>query len=261
MPSIAGGNSGPSPTPSGSNSASYSDSGMVYSPQSREGARSPSSPRYSGQDQFSTSPAPGAFPVMPRGTPQHNGSENMQSFSDPNARIRDKNYNDRHEGIDDRERWKRDLDRERESYRSPPEPKHNGVKNNGPEPNRPPPADPRRIAPETRPSVARYPAPEDDKNIRRNPTPVPPAIATPQAVPLRSGPPSPLRAKDRERQERHDRAREREELREKSRKDKEIRDEKGEIKKPMYACYYQGSALHSRCRETKETCRDARENG
>ncbi|KAJ2962979.1 hypothetical protein NQZ79_g1897 [Umbelopsis isabellina] len=230
MPSIAGTNSGPSPTPSGSNSASYSDSGMVYSPQSREGARSPSSPRYSGQDQFSTSPAPGTIPILPRGTPQHSGSDSMQSFNDPNARIRDKNYNDRHDGIDDRERWKRDLERERDSYRSPPEPKHNGVKHNGPEPNRPPP-DSRRPAPETRPPVARYPVPEDDKVIRRNPTPVPPAIAAPQAVPLRSGPPSPLRAKDRERQERHDRAREREELREKSRKDKEIRDEKGKIAK------------------------------
>ncbi|KAM3589562.1 hypothetical protein VKS41_000421 [Umbelopsis sp. WA50703] len=225
MPSIAGATSGPSPTPSGSNSASYSDNGLVYSPQSREGARSPSSPRYSGQDQYSTSPPPGIIPIMPRGPPQHGVPENMQSLGDPNGRIRDKNYNDRHDATDDRERWKRDLERERDSYRTPPEPKHNGTKHNGPEPKRPP-TDPRRPAPDSRSSAQRYPAPEDEKIIKRNPTPLPPAIATPQSAPPRHGPPSPVRTKDKERQERHERAREREELREKSKKEKEIRAEK-----------------------------------
>jgi hypothetical protein len=226
MPSIAGATSGPSPTPSGSNSASYSDNGLVYSPQSREGARSPSSPRYSGQDQYSTSPPPGIIPIMPRGPPQHGVPENMQSLGDHNGRIRDKNYNDRHDATDDRERWKRDLERERDSYRTPPEPKHNGTKHNGPEPKRPP-TDPRRPAPDSRSSAQRYPAPEDEKIIKRNPTPLPPAIATPQSAPPRHGPPSPVRTKDKERQERHERAREREELREKSKKEKEIRAEKG----------------------------------
>jgi hypothetical protein len=38
-----------------------------------------------------------------------------------------------------------------------------------------------------------------------------------------------MKSKERERQERHDRAREREELREKSRKEKELREEKGKL--------------------------------
>lgn len=213
MPSIAGAPSGPSPTPSGSNSASYSDNGMVYSPQSREGARSPSSPRYSTHEQsFSTSP-PSMAPIVvkARAPPQHAISETVQNYHEPPRRPRESNnremqnnYNERHDPMDERERWRRDRERESQTYREPSEP------------NQP---------------ATRYPPTNGDDRpaIQRSLSPPPPPVVSLQQPPAARNTPTapPPRSKERERQERHERAIEREEQREKSKKEKQAREEKG----------------------------------
>jgi hypothetical protein len=205
MPSISGAPSGPSPTPSGSNSATYSDNGVMYSPHSRDGARSPSSPRYSSHEQaFNASPPMGPM-VSKRAPPQHAIAETIQGYSEPSNRARENShaYNDRHEQMDEREKWRRDREREKESYRETPETKY--------------------------PS-SRYPANDDERTTQaRNVSPVQPTVTVQQPPSARNGPPSPIKSKERERQERHARAREREEQREKSKREKEIREEKGEF--------------------------------
>lgn len=205
MPSITEASSGPSPTPSGSNSATYSDNGMVYSPQSREGARSPSSPRHSSHEQaFNASPPMGQMMTKARPPPQHAIAESIQNYNEPPIRARENNhsYNDRQEPIDEREKWRREKERQKEPYRESPDPKH--------------------------PS-SRYPGKDDERAVQRSISPVQSTVTVQQSPAARNGPPSPMKSKERERQERHDRAREREELREKSRKEKELREEKGKL--------------------------------
>lgn len=236
MPSITGAPSGPSPTPSGSNSATYSDNGMVYSPQSREGARSPSSPRHSSHEQaFNASPPMGQMMTKARPAPQHAIAESNQNYSEPPIRARENNhsYNDRQEPIDEREKWRREKERQKESYRESPDPKY--------------------------PS-SRYPGKDDERVVQRSISPVASTVTVQQSPAARNGPPSPMKSKERERQERHDRAREREELREKSRKEKELREEKGKLAINVLKVLSSCSNL-AIDRKTKAFSRNARENG
>jgi hypothetical protein len=184
----------------------------MYSPQSREGA-SPSSPRYSTHEQaYSISP-PSMGPLIgkSRVPSQQSIDESVQNYHEPPRRPRESHnreyqnhYNERHEPIDERERWRREREREREreTYREPPEP--------------------------SQPS-SRYPPNGDDRAaVQRSLSPTPLVVSLQQPPPARNGPSSPPpRSKERERQERHERALQREEQREKSKIEKQTREEKG----------------------------------
>jgi hypothetical protein len=223
MPSIAGGAaSGPSPTPSGSNSATYSDNGMVYSPPSREGARSPSSPRYLTHEQsFSTSP-PSVAPiaVKARAPPQHAVAETVQNYHEPPRRPRESNnrdmqnnHNERHEPMDERERWRRERERESQTYREP--------------------SGPSQPAPRYTPIYG-----EDRAVVQRTLSPESlPVVPLQQPPPARNNPAAPPpRSKERERQERQERVMEREEQREKSKKEKQVREENGWFIHVLWSC-------------------------